>query len=258
MSRKRVPTRAPRGAEIHMDVERMHDVFDKAGATLDQATQTERLIMAFDLADVALRAAQRGDPLSVFSWRYGTEELQTALTEGLQRFVLAGRRQVAEELQRQRDAATGSKLAEPLPPAQLPDPDSIAPAAAAALGIGAFVAGAMREAGFAAITAKAGPPATAAVLEPVISAAGLAALLRWSVGVHELVSLGRAQEAQARKGEIEDAVYSALLDGNTCEACEAMDGLTTTDLAEASGWTPHPDCAGGSRCRCVTVYEIRQ
>ena len=61
MSRERVPTRAPRGAEVHMDVEAMHRLFDSAAPSLDSAApsldsgaKTERLIMAGDLAKVAL------------------------------------------------------------------------------------------------------------------------------------------------------------------------------------------------------------
>jgi hypothetical protein len=263
----RVPIRAPRGAEIHMDVEKMHALFDGAGASLDYGTKTERLIMAGDLAKVAMRAAKAGTPLSVFSWEYGTDALQTALTERLQRFVQHGRRQVADELQRQRDAAAGTsaKLAEPLrlaakrrQPKRVPGPGTTEAAAVTAVGISAGVAAAMRGSAGTAIVAKAGPPATAADLETVIMAAGDDALLRLAASVHDLVSLGRAEEAKARQDEIEDAVYSALLDGNTCDECEAMDGQTTTDLAEAEGWTPWPDCAGGSRCRCVTVYQLRQ
>jgi len=262
----RTPTRAPRGVEIHMDAQKMHALFDSAGASLDYGTKTERLIMAGDLAKAAMRAAKAGKPLSVFSWDYGTEELQTALTERLQRFVQHGRRQVADELQRQKDAAGVTRgLAEPLrlaanrrQPKRVPGPNTTEAAAVTAVGISAGVAAAMREAAGKAIMAKAGPPATAAELETVITAAGDDALLRLAVSVHDLVSLGRAEEAKARQDEIEDAVYSALLDGNTCDECEAMDGQTTTDLAEAEGWTPLPDCAGGSRCRCVTVYQLRQ
>jgi len=267
MSKSRTPTRAPRGAEIHMDVEKMHALYDGAASSLDNGTATERLIMAGDLAKVALRAAKAGTPLSVLSWDYGTEELQTALAERLQRFVQHGRRQVADELQRQRDAVggTAARLAEPLRraakrrrPARLPGPNSTEAAAAVAVGISVSVAAAMREAAAMAITTKAAAPATAAELETAISAAGDAALLRVSVSVHELVSLGRAEEARARQDEIEDAIYSALLDGNTCDECEAMDGAQTTDLAEAADWTPNGACQGGSRCRCVMVYQLRQ
>jgi hypothetical protein len=267
MARKvRTPTRAPRGAEIHMDVEKMHALFDGAASSLDNGTKTERLIMAGDLAKVAMRAAKAGTPLSVFSWEYGADALQTALTERLQRFVQHGRRQVADELHRQKRAAGVTRgLAEPLrqaakrrQPARLPGPNATEAVAAVAVGVSAVVAAAMREAAASAIVAKAGPPASAAELESVIMTAGDDALLRMAVSVHDLVSLGRAEEAKARQDEIEDAVYSALLDGNTCDECEAMDGTTTTDLAEAAGWTPNGDCQGGSRCRCVTVYELRQ
>jgi hypothetical protein len=64
------------------------------------------------------------------------------------------------------------------------------------VGISAGVAAAMREAAGTAIVAKAGPPATAAELETVIAAAGDDALLRLAASVHDLVSLGRAEEAK--------------------------------------------------------------
>jgi len=155
MSRKpRTPTRAPRGAEIHMDVEKMHALFDSAGASLDYGTKTERLIMAGDLARVALRAAKAGKPTSVFAWSYGLEDLQAALTERLGRYVQHGRRQVADELQRQAAAAASpGKLAEPLrlaakrrQPKRVPGPTEEVAVAAVAVGISAGVAAAMREA----------------------------------------------------------------------------------------------------------------
>ena len=115
----------------------------------------------------------------------------------------------------------------------------------------------MRTAAVEGITAKSGAPTTTAQLESVANAAA-AALLRPSDSVMPLVSLGRAEEARARKDDREDAVYSAILDGNACHECEAMDGQTTTDLGEAEGWTPNGACQGGGRCRCVTVYQLRQ
>jgi zinc-ribbon domain len=53
-----------------------------------------------------------------------------------------------------------------------------------------------------------------------------------------------------------DAVYSALLDGATCRACEAMDGKTTTDLNEAEGWTPNPKCTDPEGCRCLVAFQM--
>ena len=84
------------------------------------------------------------------------------------------------------------------------------------------------------------------------------AVLRLSATVHDLVSLGRADEAAAQSGRIANCVQSAILDGNTCDACMEGDGRETTDLAEAETWTPVADCEGGSRCRCCVVYEMAQ
>jgi hypothetical protein len=55
---------------------------------------------------------------------------------------------------------------------------------------------------------------------------------------------------------IRQAVYSAIMDENSCDECESMDGSSTTDLELAAGWAPNPGCAGGSRCRCVVVFEL--
>jgi hypothetical protein len=51
------------------------------------------------------------------------------------------------------------------------------------------------------------------------------------------------------------AVYAAVLDGQTCPACRALDGAASSDLAEAQGWTPNPGCGSPGGCRCVTAHE---
>ena len=50
-------------------------------------------------------------------------------------------------------------------------------------------------------------------------------------------------------------LYSAVLDGGTCEPCALKDGTfyPTLDAAAADGmdgFGPYPQCAGGFRCRC--------
>lgn len=53
-----------------------------------------------------------------------------------------------------------------------------------------------------------------------------------------------------------DAVYSALMDGATCKACEAMEGKTTTDLNEAERWTPNRKCTDPEGCRCLVAFQM--
>jgi hypothetical protein len=104
----------------------------------------------------------------------------------------------------------------------------------------------------------AGTPVAPDVMEAMILRESDAAALRFVGAAVDFLSMGRTAEATAQAQDIEDAVYSALLDGATCAACEPMDGEVTTDLELAEGWAPNPDCEGGERCRCLVVYQIRQ
>jgi hypothetical protein len=253
-----------------MDLEAMHAVHDGAAASIANATKTERLIMAGDLARTAVRLAAAGRPLGVLSWSYGTDELQTVLEGHLIRFVSAGRRQVAGELARQVAAKAGGAkapgksaaltLANRRRTRRTPGTTTTPAGAVAvkAIAIAAGVLATMREAAVKAITGPAAATLTAPALETTILAASDDGLLRLAASVSDLVSLGRSEEAAANSDRIADAVVSALLDGNTCGACEALDGYTTTDLAEAADLTPVPDCEGGDRCRCCCIYEIAQ
>jgi hypothetical protein len=254
-----------------MDLEAMHRVHDGAASSIANATKSERVLMAGDLARTAVRLAAAGRPLGVLSWSYGVDELQTVLEQHLMRFVSAGRRQVAGELARQVAANAGGAKA-PGKPAALTlasrrrrtrrtPGTTTTPAGAVAVksvAIAAGVLATMREAAVKAITGPAAASLTAPALEKTILAASDDGLLRLAASVSDLVSVGRSAEAAANASQIEDAVVSALLDGNTCGACEELDGYTTTDLTEAADLTPVPDCEGGDRCRCCCVYEIAQ
>jgi hypothetical protein len=236
----------------------MHQLFDSAGESIAHATATERLIMAKDLARIAAKA---GRPSAVFEWSYGLDELEAQLSGYLQRYVAAGRRQVAEELGRQEAERRGVALAEkPKPRGKGGGAVGTAAAAGVALGLSLRIRSAMVEHA-AAVMRRAslhGAELAAAELEAGIMAAADDAVLRMRAAVHDLVALGRSEEAKANAERIANAVYSSLLDGNSCDECAAMDGRETTDLDEAAGWTPNPSCAGLDRCRCVTVFELEE
>lgn len=74
--------------------------------------------------------------------------------------------------------------------------------------------------------------------------------------VNEAFGFGRTQEAEERKSEIEYAEYSAIIDGNTCGPCEALDGeeFSLDDPGYVENTPPLKDCEGGSQCRCIWVY----
>lgn len=67
-------------------------------------------------------------------------------------------------------------------------------------------------------------------------------------------NVGR-EEAAEILGGIASVEYSAILDRNTCEACERMDGQTADFGSEEHDamLPPNRDCAGGDNCRCVLV-----
>lgn len=77
--------------------------------------------------------------------------------------------------------------------------------------------------------------------------------------ITEAFALGRKIEADEFADDIQRVQYSALLDENTCNICEDLDG-TVGRLDDRRLQTPNPDCVGekyGNTCRCILVYEIR-
>lgn len=249
-TRGRAPRRSPRGVEVHMDTEKMLAVYKAAPATLAQATHTERILMAADLARSVL-AGRTVDPAKV---PYGQEALTEALRAPLTRYVQIGRQQVADELARQ---AKGRNLAEKRLPRSA-SARALTAASTSAEVSAAAIATRMQSAAAMASVSRRAASLTQPELEQTIMDAGDEAVLRVSCSVHDLVSLGRADEAATRQSDIANCVYSAILDSATCDECEAMDGQETTDLAEAEGWAPSPNCAGLDRCRCLVVYELAQ
>lgn len=78
--------------------------------------------------------------------------------------------------------------------------------------------------------------------------------------VNEAFSVGRAAEASALSDEIDVCVLSALLDANTCDYCDSVDGTETAYDSEEY-WalqTPLDECEGNKgapdSCRCTWLY----
>lgn len=68
---------------------------------------------------------------------------------------------------------------------------------------------------------------------------------------------GRNDQGTAMRSEIESEHYSAMLDSGTCEPCASMDGMEQAP-GDGNFTTPNPQCEGGMRCRCVTIYVARE
>jgi len=70
---------------------------------------------------------------------------------------------------------------------------------------------------------------------------------------NKVISIGRGDEAEARRDEWERVEYSAILDQNVCGPCAAEDG-TEAESEEDLQPAPNPECEGGDRCRCFHVF----
>lgn len=68
---------------------------------------------------------------------------------------------------------------------------------------------------------------------------------------------GRDEQADAMSSQIEEEFYSSIMDVNTCDPCAALD-QASQEAGGSDFSTPNPDCEGGDRCRCVTIYVWRE
>ena len=257
--------RPARGVEVFLDLADITATFDTTKTAVKDATAATRAALVAELVKRAMAAAAKGQ---VDKFAAGAPPMVDALTADVQKalavFFDAGRTQVAAELQRQRKgepwSAQSIRMAD-LPP-ESPSSPSVAgldalkaQAQAVARSIAQAVqAAAAMQAG----RVAAGTPVTEEAMAAMVQRESDAAALRYAGAASDFLSMGRAAEAQAQRSDIEDAVYSAILDDRVCEVCEPRDGETTTDIAAAESWTPNAECMGGDRCRCLTVYEVRQ
>lgn len=71
----------------------------------------------------------------------------------------------------------------------------------------------------------------------------------------KVYNIGRDEAAQAMGG-VATVEYSALLDGQTCSACMAMDGKQAdfNSSEHDAMLPPNRDCDGQDNCRCVLVF----
>jgi len=259
--------RPPRGVEVYLNLAELVSRFDDSHTAIRVATQATRDALAAELGRRARIAADKGQlPKFAAGAPPMVDKLAAEISAVLSDFYDAGKQQVAGELQRQKAGtpwtpdAVGNRIAAAEKPKVSPGRAAKDAAIAQQAEMTARSLATATQAAAAASAARigSGVPVAEAAIETAIVRESDAAALRFAGIVSDVMQLGRADEAQAQAQDIEDAVYSALLDGATCAACEPMDGEVTTDLALAEEWCPNPDCEGGDRCRCLAVYEIRQ
>jgi len=69
------------------------------------------------------------------------------------------------------------------------------------------------------------------------------------------IQSGRTDEIGNQAENWQRVQYSAILDRNTCDYCDAADGMESTDEADLPE-VPNPECLGGSNCRCFIVVIL--
>jgi phage gp29-like protein len=269
---RQAPTAKLARLESFCDLDEISATMAGQKDAIKAATATTREAQATELAKRARAAADAGRVASFVASRPPMVDALTKQIAGvLTAHYNAGRKQVADELDRQRKGeAVAQEIIESRQgggSAQLADVPT--PTSAGAGGIDDRIAqeaevaaraisiATQAAAGKAVLRTASSPLRDDQIVDLLMGASDTAALQQGAT-VTRLMGDGRIDQAAADSAEIASATYSAVMDRNTCDTCEGQDGDETTDLDEAAGWTPNPDCDGGEQCRCLVVYEIEQ
>lgn len=76
--------------------------------------------------------------------------------------------------------------------------------------------------------------------------------------IADAFALGRNVEGTKQSRFVRRMQYSALMDHNTCNVCEELDGQVG-DVDDARLATPNLNCLGevhGNSCRCIAIFEL--
>lgn len=106
------------------------------------------------------------------------------------------------------------------------------------------------------------PAATEAVLQEAAEREAFATL-RAEALEHAMPVLneGRTDQAQELADVIAGARYTSILDGRRCSACAAADDdvlRPLDDPVRLARIPPNPNCEGGSKCRCLEAFQLRE
>ncbi len=73
-----------------------------------------------------------------------------------------------------------------------------------------------------------------------------------AMAANRALAMGRADEMEAREGEIERFQWSSILDANLCEECAPLDGKEAESLDDLPD-APYEFCLGMALCRCFIL-----
>lgn len=246
--------RAPRGVETCLDLAELVGRYTDAKTALREATQATREALIRELSQRAQVAAHKGQLVRFAAAAPPMVDKLTADIEPvLAEFYAAGAEQVLGELERQHATVSA---AEPARRKRVrPDTRLLREQAEATARL-------LAQATVSAVVAQVMRLGSVAITEAVLREMALrdsdAAALTMHAVVTDLMQAGRAAQAAAVRADVQSCVYSAILDERVCDACAERDGDETNDVDEAASWTPNPACEGGSNCRCMTIYVLKQ
>jgi len=192
-----------------------------------------------------------------------TDELYTALLN----VYLRGRRDVADELARQKKVSAPAK-------ADTTDTgddegDSTQPTGSQLAWVKTLAAGFVASQLFAMVlrAKEAGQSARnanlsrAAVEEKVMDALKELSVpllqAKLAGAIMRTYTNGRVEQGKAMSDQIQTVFYSSLLDTATCQPCRGMDGAQL-DMDTLDSQVPNPNCYGEDYCRCVPVFVSRE
>lgn len=264
--------RAPTGPELYMELDDIRALLDGGKEELRRRTESARTAQVAKLAEKARAAVQAGSAAQAADIAKqsapGEERIAAVIKAVLAEWVTAGSNQVRRELSRQRNGdpvlrtifrardRTRPEMRMADPPTA--DPDEVARMVdAMARSLAASISDAARQGAAQAALRALAAYAYLRAIGNQTQAASDGAALRAGICVSRFVNMGRAIAASEEASQIVGAVYSALMDNNTCAVCEDADGQVTHDLALAESWTPNIQCEGvekGNECRCLSIY----
>lgn len=206
---------------------------------------TVLLKLRTDLIDNALKAIKKLTPATYHELILKTpKESRAELREQLTKIFNKGRRLVAAELGKTKEAAIDSdlddefldELTDLTDSRIVNDVQSRITAAAARYRLLGLEGSALNDA-----------------IAKEMADGSVSYIDRAATGVaHRVLGFGRLQEMRARASEIDRFEQSELLDDRTCPACAADDGKTASNPDDLPG-APNPDCEGGDYCRGFIV-----
>lgn len=254
-----IPPRPLRGAEQFVAWQQLQDLLDNGPedlVTVGERAMAGQIESAVSHADDAVR---RNAPEDLDLLELDPAPLTDALEAELRRLYAAGQADVRAEVRRQVEATDQGAAIMAQPPRIPLSPSDIGKVIR---GLATNMAESGVQAALRAVKARALKTIAQRRETPAQPGEDPSAALRAALragatpAVNRTYTLGRMDElrAQHNAGMVPAMVYSAVLDGQTCEPCASWDG--TVVRPEEAIDLPNPECEGGDACRCQWLPEL--